>query len=184
MNRGKGFTLIELMVVVALVAIGTMIAVPSFTSMIRRNQAAAETNQLVSVLNLARSEAIKRGVSVSICPRNEDGDDCSTTDHWKVGWIVFEDSGTLGSYAASDDTILQVSPPLSPTTEKLNLDSTHNAITFAASGFLSPEQFPPGTSANPPAVFDFQMKHCSHDENRNITINLQGRVTVEHQVCN
>ncbi len=90
-----GLTLIELMVVVALVAILMAVAVPSFQGVVRSNRINGEINAFVGDLQLARSEAIKRGLPVSLCP-SSNGTDCLTTNTWHNGWIVFFDPDSSG----------------------------------------------------------------------------------------
>ena len=67
MNRKAGFTLIELIITVALAAIIVTIGIPSFRTAILNNSRTAQVNEFVGVLNLARSEAAKRGLRVTIC---------------------------------------------------------------------------------------------------------------------
>ncbi|MGY2170107.1 GspH/FimT family pseudopilin [Pseudomonas gingeri] len=67
-QRTRGFTLVELMVTVAVLAILLTIAVPSFTSSIQRSRADTEASDLVRALNYTRLEAINRGVNVRIAP--------------------------------------------------------------------------------------------------------------------
>ncbi len=93
MNRQRGFTLIELIITVAIAAIVMAIGVPSFQGMMRNNRAATQANEMISALNLARSEAVKRGRRVSLCP-SSNGTGCSGTD-WKSGWIVFVDTSVV-----------------------------------------------------------------------------------------
>ena len=80
----NGFTLIELMITLVVVIILVAIAAPSFTSMIRENRAATQANNLLSSLQVARSEAINRGVQVSIRSR-------SGNSVWEDGWRIFTD---------------------------------------------------------------------------------------------
>lgn len=92
MNTKRGFTLIELMITVVIVAIVLSIGVPSFQNVMRNNRAATHMNEIIGSLNLARNETIKRGRRVSLCPStNQTG--CSGTD-WAKGWIVFVDTAT------------------------------------------------------------------------------------------
>ncbi|MGB5065269.1 MAG: GspH/FimT family pseudopilin, partial [Candidatus Competibacter sp.] len=67
MNRKSGFTLIELMITVALAAIVLTLGVPAFQETIRNNRLATTVNDFISSLNLTRSEAIKRGTRVTLC---------------------------------------------------------------------------------------------------------------------
>jgi len=87
MNRSNGFTLIELMITVALAAIVMTLAVPSFEETIRNNRLTTQANELISALNLARSEAIKRQFTVSVC-KSANGAACDGSG-WGDGWIVF-----------------------------------------------------------------------------------------------
>jgi prepilin-type N-terminal cleavage/methylation domain-containing protein len=75
LRRLRGFTLVELMVVVAIAAILALIAAPSFTETINRTRRKTYANQLFEDLAFARSEAIKRGVPVTVCP-STDGANC------------------------------------------------------------------------------------------------------------
>lgn len=107
----KGVTLIELMVTVAVAIILLGIAVPSFQSVIRTNRIASLTNELVAALNLARSEAITRGTTVTLCrtdnpntPINNiadphTGPTCSTAagTGWPNGWLLFVDDDRDGT---------------------------------------------------------------------------------------
>lgn len=81
-----GFTLIEVMVIVAIVAIMAALAAPSFTDMLRRNRLSAASSALQVSLNLARSEAVKRGADARITVAAS-----GTAGVWTNGWIVFVD---------------------------------------------------------------------------------------------
>lgn len=84
-----GFSLVELMVTIAVAAILLAIAAPSFTQVIADNRAASAANDLLASLQFARSEAVKRARPVSLCPSN-DGQTCvSGGTSWQEGWIVF-----------------------------------------------------------------------------------------------
>jgi type IV fimbrial biogenesis protein FimT len=87
--RASGFTLLELMVTVTILAIGAAIAAPSYSAMIQRNRAKSVASELLAALNLARSEAARRGQPVSIC-KSSDGSNCAgSSTQWDSGWIVF-----------------------------------------------------------------------------------------------
>ena len=86
MRRYHGFSLVEVMVVIAMVGILAAIAAPSFDGLIRRSRIDAATEAFRTANAYARSEAIKRGVPVSISANSAD---------WRNGWQVFVDDNTL-----------------------------------------------------------------------------------------
>ena len=96
-SRIHGFTLLELMITVALVGLLASIGIPSFTSSLRGNRLTTSANEFISAINLARSEAVKRNQSVSI--RKINGGD------WEDGWNVFVDLDSDGTLDAGEETI-------------------------------------------------------------------------------
>jgi type IV fimbrial biogenesis protein FimT len=66
-RRNRGFTLVELMVAISVLAVLTAIAVPSFTNMINRNRLASQSNELLSAIQYARMEAIRTSTKVTFC---------------------------------------------------------------------------------------------------------------------
>lgn len=87
----RGFTLIELLVTMAVAAILLTIAVPNFQMFVMNNRMASQANDLITALNLARSEAVKRAANVTVCA-SSDGASC--TGDWAAGWIVRDAAGT------------------------------------------------------------------------------------------
>jgi type IV fimbrial biogenesis protein FimT len=88
--RTAGFTLIETIMAVAIMAILITVAAPSFTAWIATVRITGQANDLFSDLLLARSEAVKRDVQVAICA-STNGTDCDGTD-WSAGWVVIVDA--------------------------------------------------------------------------------------------
>jgi len=89
----SGFTLVELILTVAIIGIVLGIGLPSFQSMIINNRLTAQANSLVGALNLARSESIKRNKLVVVG---------KTGTNWKDGWEVFQDLNADGSSAGEE----------------------------------------------------------------------------------
>lgn len=113
-HRNGGFTAIELMVVIGILAVLAGLAGPSFTLMIESWRVRNATEALRSSLQIARSEAIKRGGMVAIqkLPNNVNG--CtmaaSTTD-WDCGWIICHDTNGNGACGPSEPVLQRVDIP-------------------------------------------------------------------------
>lgn len=114
MKKQKGFTLLELVIVVAVVAILTIYAVPSFRASMVNNRLIGETTNLTSVLNLARAEALRRNDYVSICPSSS-GTSCSGSDY-AIGSMIFTDTNNTGYDSTSK--IIRVVNQFSNTNDK------------------------------------------------------------------
>lgn len=110
-QREAGFTAIELMVVIAIVAILAALAMPSFKEVVERYRVRQATEEMSGVLYLARAEAIKRGGHITI--RKTVPANCSTgsAGDWSCGWIVFVDDDQDGAFDTSaGDLELQSAP--------------------------------------------------------------------------
>ncbi len=91
-GRAAGFTLLELLITMAVATILLTIAIPSFQYVTNSNRVAGEVNGFVGDLQFARSEAIKEGQYVSVCA-SSDQQTCSSSPDWQNGWIVFVNPG-------------------------------------------------------------------------------------------
>lgn len=120
-RRRQGFTLIELMVVVAIIAIITAVAVPSFVSFISNYRATTAINDFLQGVTATRAEALKRGRKVLMVPNTSTGTP-STSGRWMYGWTVFVDNDNNQIYqSANDDLLYQHSAlPVSMTTAGAN----------------------------------------------------------------
>lgn len=90
-SRGQGFTLIELMITIAIAAILLAIGIPSFRTMILQNRLSGNVNEFIAANMFARSEAIKLGQGVTLCPavNAESGSNaCVDPGDWSTGWLV------------------------------------------------------------------------------------------------
>ena len=137
LQRRAGFTLVELVVTIAIAGILIALAAPSFVTTTQKMRALGEANGFANDLQFARSEAIKRGQPVSLCV-SSNGTSCLTTGTWQQGWIVFADP--LGDLTVSAATTLRVQKSWigSDTFKDLVAPSTAtSSITFSREGFLA-----------------------------------------------
>ena len=95
--RSGGFTLIELMVVITIIAVLLVVAPPTFQKQVKDSRLSASTNNLVRGLMTARSESLGRNDYVTICRRNADGTACAGSGGWEQGWIIFVDADADGA---------------------------------------------------------------------------------------
>lgn len=127
MRKVRGFTLLEVVVVMAIIAILTALAAPGFTALIQSNAVSGNVNTFMADLRYARSEAIRRGSAVIMC-RSDLPEAAAPTcgagsgpggNGWVSGWIIFEDRDNTNNYTSAGDQaqLLRVQGPIT------NLDS-------------------------------------------------------------
>jgi len=144
---GRGFTLIEVLVVIAISAILLAVGVPMFNGAIASMRASESANSLVASLELARTEAIRRGTTVSLCrvtsadPTACDGSASGAfaAGDWAAGWLVYADLGgsAVGAFNPGDERILiqaAVAAGAAPRSQILRTAGTDDVITFRPDG--------------------------------------------------
>jgi type IV fimbrial biogenesis protein FimT len=165
--RSRGFTLIEMLVVMTIGAILVAAAVPSFTWMIATTRAASGVNSLVGTLELARSEAIRRGTVVSVCRTldpnappatlacgNGAGGGYAAGD-WGSGWIMFEKRTGTGAATFTDpgDVVLRRQQPVGSGNTRLILAGNLPGAAVAYDRF--------GTAASSAGTFSIDYRDTS-----------------------
>lgn len=127
-----GFTLVELLMALAVMAILGTFAVPSFHSLMDSSKLTAASNALLSSMHLARSEAIKRGNRVVLC-KTADGVVCAERGGWEQGWMVFQDTNNNGE-RDSNEVVIQRIQPLAASLRLTGNSTVARYVSFLATG--------------------------------------------------
>lgn len=165
MTRAYGFTLIELMVTLSIMAILMAIALPNFQSFIQNSRMTTQANNFITALMLARSEAVKRGSTVTVCS-STNGMACSGLSNWENGWLVFVDADGDGVVDAGDLPVQAGQPLAGGNTLKSGRAATR--VTYSGNGFT--------------AGFNDTFSLCDSRGaafSRRILLSNQGRVRIE-----
>ena len=137
MLRQNGFTLVELMVTLAVFSVLMVIAVPSFNTQIQNNRSQALGEDFTTALKFARSEAVKRGVSVTVCASNAAHTACSgDASTWNNGWLALIDNAATTSATISAGEILRIWQDL-PSNAQISVETTNSpSATGTAISFI------------------------------------------------
>lgn len=175
MKKHSAFTLIELMVTIAVAGVLLAIAMPSFTAMVGNNRLATQSNEFVAALSFARAEAMKRGTAVTVC-KSSNSSACATSGGWQSGWIIFNDLDRNGS-VGSGEIVLR---------SKGAFGSSVNTMTGVGSVFVNRLTFtdqgmPDSTSGQLSGTFTV----CDTGRNvaRRIAVSVTGRTRVTQGAC-
>ncbi len=169
MNGHSGFTLLELIVTLALAAIVLTLGVPSLQEWIRNNRFLTDVDALVVALQLTRSEAVKRGVRVTLY-KSANGTSCAHDGGYEQGWIVFVDPNNNATVDADEEVIHAFEAIAAGTGTTLTGNQpVAKYVSYTADGVarLTSGAFQAGT-----------LTACMPPKARRIVINRAGRVKV------
>ena len=169
-RNATGFTLIELMVTIAVAAILLTVAVPGFQSLVQNNRATTAAKQLSTEINFARSEAVTRGVEVSVCP--------VAGDSWdENGWRVI--LGDACTASAMDDPLRRWEVGSERVVISHNIDDGEHHVTF---GPLGGRESPGRDDASRPMFF-IHAEGCTGERARDLNIGPGGKVGIVRSDC-
>jgi type IV fimbrial biogenesis protein FimT len=178
MQRSKGFTVIELMIVLAIAAILASLAAPSVTRFLRVSEMSNAVNTWMSDLRWARSEAVRRGGHVVMC-RSENPEAaspaCTTSllgpsgKGWVTGWFIFHDLDADGNKDAAEP-VLRVQSAL-PSINVIVESSSSTKFRYTASGRLM------NSGLSTTVTFGASPEY-SNDLQRVLCVNVGGRARI------
>lgn len=173
MQRDAGFTLVELIVTMTLVAILLVFVVPSFSALWRENRLATQANLFLSSLRLARSEALMRGMRVTLC-KSADGRQCTLDGGYEQGWLVYVDQHNTAQVEDQASIIAVVPGMPGPSFHLTGNRPVARYVSYLADGRTSQHSgaFQAGT-----------LTLCDSPGARLIIINSAGRARVSKGTC-
>ena len=181
MKSIRGFTLIELVMSIAIVGILLTVGIPSFIALITNNRIVSQTNDFISDLAHARAEAVRRNTRVTIC-RSNTGTSCVPSSSWRDGWIVFTDQQVIGrgAYSSASETLLRVhsAMPTGMTLAVSGFENSGDYLQFLPSGLVSGVT---GGSTTSAGTFTLCV---SGYKGRTINFNSIGRVNITAMTTN
>ena len=160
-KQTAGFTLYELLITIIVGSVILGFGVPSFQRIMHNSRSVTHTNDLITALNLGRSEATRRGAPINLCA-SSDGATCSGSTDWSTGWVLRTPGGE----------VLRTWPARSGGASVLTGNVSN--IQFQARGSL-----PAGAAPQ----LALQLPHCTGNGRRNITVNVAGRIAVNRVAC-
>jgi type IV fimbrial biogenesis protein FimT len=173
-HRGKGFTLIEMLITIAVGAITLTWAVQSARSIIVNNRLTSQANDFITALQFARSEALKRGSTVTVCSSST-LTSCASSTTWSGGYIVFADADGDAT-VDTGETVLKKYASLAGTP---TFTGNTNNVRYLSSGFS--REF---TQSSPTSyAFTLSATGCAGNESRVIDINPIGRPLITKSSC-
>jgi type IV fimbrial biogenesis protein FimT len=137
MRKASGFTLIEALVVLAIIAVLVRLAAPSFQTMIKNGNMTSAVNTFMADMRFARSESVRRGGNVILCQSANPeaaSPSCGNGTSWESGWIIFHDLNGDGDKAATEP-LLRAQGPISGVNTITSYPSTK--FVFTATGRLT-----------------------------------------------
>ena len=175
-SKPNGLTLVELVVTILMASILLAVAIPSFRSLIVRTRVVTAVNSFVSSLNLARSEALKRGQRVTVCT-SSDGATCDPAVDWDQGWIVFSEIAPPNAVVDAGETVISVRDGLDPQFTLVGNGNVADYVSFANNG--ATQQVPNGNQMGTISLCGSGLAN----EDRDIVINVVGRISLRQTTC-
>ncbi|MDH5631841.1 MAG: GspH/FimT family pseudopilin [Gammaproteobacteria bacterium] len=172
--RDQGFTLVELMITLAILAVIGSFALPSFRDTILNMRIRTEASELVGAFQIARSESIKRKAFVAVCAKNAASSTCNTaaTTSWDDGWLIWIDTNRDAVFDGGEELVRQS-------------DGMSSGVIINTSASLPNLSYLPDGSSNVAVGTEFRV--CDNNRTgelgRRVELTLTGRAKVSEYTC-
>jgi len=189
MELQRGFTLTELMVVLAIVAILLVVGVPSYQYITNANRMSGEINALLGDMQYARIEAIREGNPVTVCAGNGTTaapipTACAGTPNWQGGWLVWPNNATATLAAPAAGTVLRVQAVFNGTDTFVSNPAAVTQVTFNREGFATVSNGAGGFTAFAATTIVLHIASGASQWTRCLYLSAQGMMTAESLAYN
>ncbi|MBP9722340.1 MAG: GspH/FimT family pseudopilin [Gammaproteobacteria bacterium] len=175
MQHSNGFSLIETIIIIAIIAIVSILVLPNITTMLNQNQVTQQSHDFVTAVQLALSESETSGNKISICAKNSTSDTCvaytTVPDKtvWRNGWLIFSDKNDNGIYD-STDTLLKVQ---ANATNTVSITAPASTLTIVDGSKVT----------RGVGTFDFTPPNCKSNGTHRVKLTTNGYLTIEGVAC-
>jgi len=175
-RRSSGFTLIEVMITVVIMIIALAVVIPSFRGVLQSNRISGQANELMTAVQLARSEALKQGRPITICAADTSASDPECGTSWAQGWMAVVDGEAVGSTDVDEVEVLRVwAAPRFGSTVTFSGDEPF--LRYLPNGAVDL------ATGTPPFQMALRIPDCIGNAARNVEVARTGRATVEQVEC-
>lgn len=170
----RGLTLPEMAITLAIGSILLGLAIPGYAYLVRSVRLSGLSGELAGALAYARSEAITRGVRVTVCKTGNAASAapaCQSAAGWQQGWLVFVDEGVRGVVDGTDVVL------------RARADAV-DGVSVSVSNFSTYVSYlPAGTSRAPNNLANGSISFCLDGEKRSVILNVTGRIRTSAGSC-
>ncbi|BAU47705.1 general secretion pathway protein H [Sulfurifustis variabilis] len=174
-----GFNLVELMATLVVIGVLLGVGLPAINRFVESNRLTSATNNLISDLSVARTEAVKRGLRVGVCT-STDASTCSAST-WERGWLVFVDKDGNSAWTAGTDEVVRARESLPGSMAASSVLSTGGGINLSL--YDRQGAVPALRATDTDDAIEYSFCNTKLGRGRKVTVNEFGRHTLANIDC-